>query len=324
MSRLPSELAVSSRSEGQNAFCPLEKPFSLLLVGSGSMACLFAARLAAAGTSVTLLGSWPEGLAALRRDGVRLLEPDGRERAYPLAVLPCVQAAQPASFTHAIVLVKSWQTQRATEHLAAVLRPDGLALTLQNGLGNVEILASILGSGRVLQGVTTLGANLLAPGLVQATGEGPVTLGESPRSDEFAAPLQAAGFEVQTKPDLAALVWGKLVINAAINPLTALLGIANGELLTHHTARKLMPAAVCEAAVVAAALGIRLPYDNPLATVEAVARRTAINRSSMLQDVARGAPTEIDAINGAVVRAGEGAGVLTPVNLSLWQLVKGL
>lgn len=303
----------------------------LLIVGTGSMACLFAARLAAAGKSVTMLGSWPEGIAAIRQEGVRLIEADGSERAYPLDVIQISPEASriqplasPGSFTHALVLVKSWQTQRTAELLSGVLAPHGLALTLQNGLGNAEILVSVLGDERVLQGVTTLGANLLAPGLVQATGEGPITIGEHPRSSEFAASLQAAGFEVQTTSDLAALVWGKLVINAAINPLTALLGISNGELLTNSTARKLMPAAACEAAVVASALGIRLPYDDPLAMVAAVARRTATNRSSMLQDVARGAPTEIDAINGAVARAGERVGVLTPVNRALWQLVKGL
>jgi 2-dehydropantoate 2-reductase len=311
-------------------------PSPLLIIGTGSLACLFAARLAAAGSTVTMLGCWPEGIAALRRDGVRLVEADGTERAYPVEVIGRgktrknaekirVQPHQAAfQCAYAIVLVKSWQTERAAAQLAELLARDGLALTLQNGLGNAETLAAAVGSKRVLQGVTTLGANLLAPGRVQAAGEGPITLGEHPRSDEFAIPLQAAGFDVQTTASLAALVWGKLVINAAINPLTALLRVPNGELLERPTAGELMLAAAGEAAAVAVALGIRLPYDDPAATVETVARRTAANRSSMLQDVTRGAPTEIDAINGAVVRAGEQAGVETPVNRVLWQLVKAL
>lgn len=302
-------------------------PASLLIVGTGSLACLFAARLAAAGMAVTMLGSWPEGIAALRHDGVRLVEANGIERKYPVHVIQKIRVRPRSSapqFTHAIVLVKSWQTQRSAGQLAEILAPAGLALTLQNGLGNAETLAAAIGSERTLQGVTTLGANLLAPGRVQAAGDGPITLGEHLRADELAAPLQTAGFDVQTTADLPALAWGKLVINAAINPLTALLRVPNGELLERPTARELMLAAVREAAAVAAARGIRLPYDDPSATVEAVARRTAANRSSMLQDVTRGAPTEIDAINGAVVRAGEQAGVSTPVNRVLWQLVKGL
>jgi 2-dehydropantoate 2-reductase len=318
-------------------------PSPILLVGTGSLACLFAARLAAANMPVTMLGSWPEGVAALRQNGVRLVEADGSERAYVVSVLPYSDKAigrgktrknaekirvherySASNFSIGIVLVKSWQTERAARQLADLLAPDGVALTLQNGLGNAEILAAALGPDRVLQGVTTLGANLLEPGRVRAAGDGPITLGEHSQSAEIIARLQAAGFDVQLAPDVTALLWGKLVINAAINPLTALLRIANGELLERPTAHDLMLASAREAAAVAAALGIHLPYDDPAATVEAVARRTAANRSSMLQDVSRGALTEIDAISGAVVRAGEQAGVPTPVNRVLWGLVKAL
>jgi len=136
--------------------------------------------------------------------------------------------------------------------------------------------------------------------------------------------LQAAGFKVENVADPDSLLWGKLVINAAINPLTAILRVPNGELLAHSTAGALMYAAANEAAAVAIALGVHLPYPDPSAAAEAVARRTANNRSSMLQDVLRGAPTEIDAICGAIVQAGEGLGVPTPVNLTLWQLVKAM
>jgi len=145
-----------------------------------------------------------------------------------------------------------------------------------------------------------------------------------PRTGEFTALLQEAGFEVLTTSNLDSLLWGKLVINAAINPLTAIFRIPNGALLERPDTRQKMIAAAREAAAVATTLGIRLPYTDPITTVEAVAGRTAANRSSMLQDVERGAPTEIDAINGAVVKAGKQVGVATPINLALWQLVKGL
>jgi 2-dehydropantoate 2-reductase len=114
------------------------------------------------------------------------------------------------------------------------------------------------------------------------------------------------------------------VINAAINPLTALLGVANGELLTRPPARALMVSLAREAPAVAVALGIRLPYPDPVVAVESIARRTGANLSSMLQDVRRGAPTEIDAICGAIVKAGEQTDVTTPVNRTMWHLVEAL
>jgi 2-dehydropantoate 2-reductase len=125
-------------------------------------------------------------------------------------------------------------------------------------------------------------------------------------------------------PEADSLVWGKLAINAAINPLTALLRIPNGELLARPSARSLMAAAAREAAAVATALGVRLAYPDPAAAVEAVARLTAANHSSMLQDVLRGAPTENDAICGPAVEAGERCGVSTPVLRTLGLLIKAL
>jgi 2-dehydropantoate 2-reductase len=286
------------------------------------MACLFAARLAAAGSPVAVLGTWPQGLQALQQEGVRVLDADGQERAYPVRV--CADLSGCGGVQYALVLVKSWQTQRAAQQLAQCLDSDGLALTLQNGLGNQELLAHVLGSERVALGVTTAGATLLGPGRVRPAGEAFVTLSAHPRLSALALILEAAGFVIETTPDATALMWGKLVINAAINPLTALLGVPNGELLERPPARQLMQSVAGEVAAVAAAQGIRLPYPDPVVAAQAVARRTATNCSSMLQDVQRRAPTEIDAICGAIVHAGEQIGVPTPVNRTLLHLVQAL
>ena len=134
--------------------------------------------------------------------------------------------------------------------------------------------------------------------------------------------LETAGFEVHAASDLLSLMWGKLVVNTGINALTALLEVRNGELLESSHSRSLMNAAAMETARVAEAKGIKLPYDDPTQEVEGVASRTAENESSMLQDIHRGAPTEVDAINGAVVREGERLGVPTPVNWTLWKLMR--
>jgi 2-dehydropantoate 2-reductase len=295
---------------------------SCLITGTGALACLFAARLARAGVSVTMLGTWPEGLAALQQCGVRLLAADGHERAY--AVRATADPAQCRDARLALVLVKSWQTARAGRQLAACLAPQGVALTLQNGLGNFETLADALGPERVALGVTTAGATLLGPGSVRPGGEGLISLGAHERLAPLVALLRQAGFAVETVADPEHLLWSKLVINAAINPLTALLRVPNGELLARPQARPLLAAAAREAAAVAAAQGQDLPYADPVAAAEDVARRTASNRSSMLQDVLRGAPTEIDAICGAIVAAGEARGVAVPVNRTLWLLVRAL
>lgn len=289
----------------------------LLIVGTGAMACLFGARLAPF-AEVTLLGTWAEGLQALREHGIRL-EQEGRME--QIRVRATADAADCREIRHSLVLVKSWQTERAAAQLAACLPPDGVALTLQNGLGNLETLQAELGSERAALGITTTGATLIGPGRARPGGSGPTHLAAHPRLEPIAELLRQAGFEVQPAEDLQGLIWGKLAINAGINPLTALLEVPNGELLERPGARQLMRAAAQETAQVAAALGVQLPYADAAEQVEMVARRTAANHSSMLQDIRRGAPTEIEAISGAIARRADAAGMSAPLNWTLWNLV---
>ena len=298
------------------------KENSLLIVGSGAMACLFAARFSAASIPVTMLASWGEGLESLNKFGVCVVGPNGKEQVYPVKAIQDPNAVR--GIHSALVLVKSWQTARAAAQLFNCLSKDGVALTLQNGIGNREILAQTLGAQRVALGVTTLGATLLGPGRVRPAGDGVISLGVHSRLAPLANMLREAGLVVESAPDPDVLLWGKLIINAAINPLSALLGVSNGELLERPTARALLVILAREAAAVAVANGINLPYPDPGGAVETIARRTASNHSSMLQDVTRRAPTEIDAICGAIVRAGEQVDVPTPVTRTMWQLVKAL
>jgi len=294
----------------------------ILIVGTGALACLFSARLAAAGVMVTMLGTWREGLAALRAYGVTMVQPDGSQTSFPVQVTDRAEACAPALL--ALVLVKSWQTERAARQLAKCLSPDGIALTLQNGLGNAETLAQVLGAARVAQGVTTTGATLLSSGRVRPGGEGMVSLGANPRLPALTSLLEPAGFQLEVLEDVRSLVWGKLAVNAAINPLTALLQMENGEVISRPSARQLSTELAQEVAAVAGGMGIVLPHNDPVLTSQEVARRTAGNHSSMYQDILRGAPTEIDAICGAVVRAGEQVGVPTPANRIILNLVHAL
>ena len=291
----------------------------ILIVGTGAMALLFGGRLAASGVKVTLLGTWNEGIQAVREKGIRITGETG-EFAYPVKATSDIREIKKVPF--ALVLVKSWQTERAAQQLKKVMQPVSVALTMQNGLGNLEILSDLLGEDRAALGVTTYGATLLEPGLVRHGGEGIITLGTHPRLGTLKVYLQQADFSIQETTDLSSLVWSKLIINAAINPLTALLGVRNGELLESRAAKRVMSIAAKEAASVASAKGIKLIFTDPAQAAEEVAAATSGNISSMLQDIRRKSPTEIDAICGEIVREGKRLKVSTPVNNLLFQLVQ--
>jgi 2-dehydropantoate 2-reductase len=300
----------------------------IAIVGVGAMGCLLGAGLSAV-ADVTLLGHWPAQLAALRRDGLRLEHPDGGHSHHRLTV-----ADDPAAVGRvpvALVAVKSRQTPDAARLIDRLLAADGLALTLQNGLNNRAALRAVLGRERVALGITSQGTTVIGPGIVRHAGHGPTYIGRDaalgPAQQAclpaLAALLNAAGFDTRLVDDTDALAWGKLAVNAAINPLTALLRVPNGFLLQHEALPAIMRRTADEVAAVAAAQSIVLA-ENAADRAVAVAWATAANRSSMLQDVERGAPTEIDAICGAVARAGESVGVATPLNDRLCRLVHQL
>jgi 2-dehydropantoate 2-reductase len=292
---------------------------SVLIVGTGALGSLFAARLAGAGHDVSMLGTWKQGIHTLRTEGVRFLDSHGQEHRYPVHATDDPQEC--AGARTALVLVKAWQTERAARQLEICLAADGLAVTLQNGLGNRETLVRDLGPDRVALGVTTTGATLLGAGRVQAGGEGPISIERNPALGPLAEALRSAHFDVKVVEEARSLIWGKLVINSAINPLTALLRVPNGELLERPSARAMMAALASETARVARAENVDLPFTDPAAAAEEVARRTASNRSSMLQDILRGARTEIDAICGAVVDTAGRHSLPVPANWACWHLV---
>ena len=243
-----------------------EQDIKILIVGSGAMACLFAARLSAAGIPIGMLGNWKEGVTAIRQFGVRMIDNDGTLRTFPVQIFSDHSSLK--DIPYALALVKSWQTGRTASQLGDCLAQDGLLVTLQNGIGNREQFEQVLGAERVCAGVTTLGATQIKPGMVEPMGEGPIFLSQHSRLTRFIKSLNQAQFQVEISENTEALLWGKLVINAAINPLTALLRIPNGELLERPSAWELLRSAALEAASVAASLGISLPYPDPIAAVE--------------------------------------------------------
>ncbi|MBI2773507.1 MAG: 2-dehydropantoate 2-reductase [Chloroflexi bacterium] len=227
----------------------------------------------------------------------------------------------------AIVCVKAYGTKWAAEVAQRILGRDGVITTVQNGLGNVETLAAAVGERRVSVGVIYVGAELVE-GKLEATGAGRVELGrpDLPASRErladLAQAMTAGGMTVSVVDDPWPSVWGKLVVNAAMNPTTAIFGIRNSELLDHPAGRPLADDLARETARVATAAGI--PIDDASAPEMWHKVASFVNRSSMLQDVQAGRPTEIDAINGAVAREGQRLGVQAPVNEAITLLVKAV
>lgn len=295
----------------------------IAIVGAGAMGGVIGFYLAGV-AEVVLVDMWAEHVDAIGAQGIAC-ERDGVEEVRPVRAVIDPATAGPCDA--AIVLVKARQTPWAAGACRVLLAPSGVAYTLQNGIGNYELLADALGPRHAGQGVTALGGTLLGPGRVRHAGLGPTTLGaapDRPLAEALAALLSAAGLPAAVSDNVESLVWGKLLVNVGINALTALLRVPNGALAEEPAARALMEAAVAEAAAVAAARGVHLPYDDPAAHVVAVAAATAANRSSMLQDVLRGTTTEIATINGAVVAEGARLGVPTPLNAALAALVEAL
>ena len=291
----------------------------VLIMGSGAMACLFAARLAQAGEEVWMLDEWTEGIEAIRTRGIQYLDSSGPKQ---VKIHATTHPADCPPVKDALLLVKSWQTAKAAQQIKPLLLPDGMILTLQNGLGNLEILSAELGPERASAAVTTFGATLKNPGEVWLKGEGEIVMRDLPKLDRLAERFQSAQITIRRETDLRAIQWGKLLVNAAVNPISALLCLPNGRLLGNAPAQTLMQQVLNEATQITAAEKIALPYEDPLAYVNSVLKITAENRSSMLQDLTRGAPTEINEINGALVSLGEQWKIPTPTNQALVLLIK--
>jgi 2-dehydropantoate 2-reductase len=203
-----------------------------------------------------------------------------------------------------------------------------MVVTLQNGLGNVEILKQVFGKDRILGGVTSEGATLLGPGNIRHAGQGETIIGPGGDPDgpaeKLVSAFNQAGFKTKSVDSVNDLIWGKLIINVGINALTAITRLKNGRLPETRGTRLIMEEAVKEALAVAEAKNIQLPYPDPLSRIMEVCEATAANIASMLQDVLKERETEVDAINGAIVREGEALGIPTPVNRTLTALVHAI
>lgn len=299
----------------------------IAVIGPGALGSLVAAKLKEAGREVVLVDHRPGRAVRLAREGLLLRTPGGEARRVMVPVRPAAEAG-PADL--AVVAVKAPATAAAAQLLPGLLAPGGLVLTLQNGLGNLERLADVAGWERLVAGVSFLGATRPRDGEVIFAGVGPTFIGAPPGSrvsraelEAVAAEFRQAGFPCEVRSDIEAMLWEKLLVNVAVNPLTALLRVRNGVLPALPPAWEVALAAAREAQAVARAQGLELTVD-PETRLQEVCTATAANLSSMLQDVLAGRETEIAALNGEVAARGAALGVPTPVNALLTRLVQAL
>jgi 2-dehydropantoate 2-reductase len=288
------------------------------------MGCLFAARLSKAGFHVTLLDYIPERAKQINEQGIVV---EGVTGPYTVNV-PTVAGDLSSPPDLVLLCVKSYKTRQASETIRSTLPANAVVVTLQNGVGNVEILEHVFGKERILGGVTSEGATLLGPGKIRHAGQGETIIGPAgdPKgpAENLVSAFGRAGFKTKSVYNVSEHIWGKLIINVGINALTAITRLKNGRLPEVPGTRLVLEEAVKEAVAVAAAKSIQLPYPDPLDRVMQVCEATAGNMASMLQDVLKEKETEVDAINGAIVREGKALGIPTPVNLTLTSLVHAI
>lgn len=299
----------------------------LLIIGTGAMACLVAAKFSKTDSSVDLFGSFTASVQALRESGVELTGTDGERRNFPIHEV-ITDPSKLKNYPVILFLNKSYQLDGVLSRISIwggeVSALDSWIMTLQNGIGNREKIQACFPNQPVFAGTTTYAARQIGPGAIVQTGEGQIALPSVEANGFLGHRFSQAGFMVTGVADIDSLLWGKLVINSAINPLTALHGVRNGDLIRNPNLRIQMTNIALESARVAGTMGIVLPYDDPIEEVEKVCLATADNYSSMAQDIARGSQTEIDAINGQVAASALKLGVAAPLNTALFQAIKSL
>ena len=295
----------------------------IAVIGSGAMGSLFGGLLADAGADVVLIDIWTEHVKTLDKNGLTMETPEGSTRT--ISVDATTDPGEAGEIDLALLFVKSTHTREAVENAAAILE-ETRVLTLQNGLGNPEAIAAVVGKSTVVAGVTAHGSTLVGPGHIRHAGRGETAIGNyfidnDAQVTAIADLFTEAGIETAVTPDIERRIWEKVAVNVGINAATALALVENGALVTTDPGARLLDAAVEECVTVASAEGHDLPADIT-AHVREIAEQTASNRSSMRQDIENERHTEIERLNAEIVRRGEIHGIKTPVNRTLSDLVR--
>ncbi|MFZ2649813.1 MAG: 2-dehydropantoate 2-reductase [Burkholderiaceae bacterium] len=288
----------------------------IAVMGAGAVGCYFGGMLARAGHAITLIGR-PPHVDAVHRKGLRMSTLSFDET---VTVQASTQAHAVRGAQLVLFCVKSSDTESAGAALAPHLEPDALVLSLQNGVDNSRRLQDLLGQ-TVAPAVVYVATEMAGPGHVKHHGRGELVLGPAAQREEVLRAFAAAQVPVQIFDNVTGALWAKLIVNCAYNALSAITQLPYGQLVQGEGVQAVMHDLVQECLAVANALGVVVPGDMGQA-VQNIAHSMATQSSSTAQDLARGRQTEIDHLNGYVVRRGVECGVATPVNRAMHSLVK--
>jgi 2-dehydropantoate 2-reductase len=298
-----------------------------VVVGAGAMGTFITARLCMAAHKVWLLEVNDKRVTKIKENGICLEENDDSNN----LKFPTITSnpSEIGEVDVVIIMVKAFDTEDAVKLVLPAISEKTVVLTLQNGMGNIELISKYIAKERVIAGTTSHGALLIADGHVRHTGVGDTIIGAlSADSEKHTGKLKEllddSGINTSVSDDVTSLLWGKLLINVSINPLTAIMRIKNGRIVEQPHLIEIIKQLLIESLKVATKIGIKIPYDNILEKVIQVSRNTSQNNSSMLQDILAGRRTEINQINGAIVTYGEQCGVETPINKMLTKLVMSI
>ncbi|MCX5706440.1 MAG: 2-dehydropantoate 2-reductase [Candidatus Omnitrophica bacterium] len=294
----------------------------IVIVGPGAMGCLLTHYLSKSKEEIWLLDKRSERSEKINQSGIIIESASGNWQIKP-KITSDIKHIGKADLI--IICVKSYDTKEAIMLAKGLIGENTSVLTLQNGIGNIEIISEVIGQDRVIGGVTNeIGIDT---GSIRHAGRGETVIGRI--DGKIPVELRSireifnkACLEARISRDIKGLLWSKLIINVGINALTLITRLKNGKLLEFEGTRKILREAVTEATKIAKRKRIKLAYDDPLAKVEAVCEATADNISSMLQDALRKKRTEIDFINGVIVRQGQELGIPVSANQMLVDLVK--
>ena len=288
----------------------------IAVVGAGAVGCYYGGLLLKAGHDVTFIGRQPH-VDAINAHGLLL---DTKTFNGHLPAKAATDATALASPDLVLVCVKSADTEKAGQSLAGHLRPETSVLSLQNGVDNAQRLRAVTAHA-VIPVVVYVGSEMAGPGHVRHHGGGDLAIGASAASEALARTLQAAGIRTTIADDIEVTLWSKLIINCAFNALSAVADISYGPMLEVEGTRDVVSRAVQEATTVARACGVSIG-DDLLAHILNIPAIMPNQMSSTTQDLARGKPSEIDFLNGYVVRKGAELGIPTPTNHALQVMVK--
>lgn len=292
-------------------------PLQVAVLGAGAVGCFYGGMLARAGHRVTLIGR-PQHVQVFQAQGLRMQTLAFDET---VQVAASTDASAVAGADLVLFAVKSPDTETAGAQMREHLQPGALVLCLQNGVDNAERLRAVLPGVHVAAAVVYVATEMAGPGHLRHHGRGELVIEPSPSSGHVAQALMAAGVPTEVSDNVRGALWAKLILNCAYNALSAVGRIAYGELVQQPGVTGVMRDVVGECRAVAAADGVSLPGDVD-AAVRRIAETMPSQYSSTAQDLMRGKPTEIDHLNGYVVRRGEALGVPTPANRVLWAVVK--